>query len=44
MHEFHLFVASVGIGTVISVRWELSPLLAGILCAALRSTFVLMGC
>jgi len=44
MHEFHLFMASVGIGVTISVRWELTPLLAGILCASLRSTFILMGC
>lgn len=42
MHEFHLFLAAVGIGVPLSVRWELPPVLAGFMCLGLRSLLILL--
>lgn len=44
MHQFHMFLASVGIGVATGVRWELNPLLTGVLTGAIYSLLVLIGC
>lgn len=43
IHEFHMFVASVGIGMAIGYRWGLPPFFVGALCGGVHSLLVLLG-